>query len=827
MRCDMIRKIIISLVILTVFQRVFAQDMQLAFVYNDYADRCVDQGLYIEAKDAYMKSLEQVPLDADPVCRPILCQKLSAVSRALADYSEAVSYIDMADSLIVMSGVDDPSLRLDILITRAQLNHDMGGAYEALGLVTKAMELALPGTERYSATAQLAADLHIDCEQYGEALSILQMEVLPSASSAADSLYAYQSIAKAYSQAGKQSYARTVLDQAEKLLDERMAGDVMLKAGFYDTKAYAEEKCGNYSSAYDCYSKEYEIISSLWGEEHPQVISSLYGMAKSSMMSGSYDEAWRLYCDYLQRKKRYLSSEFFRMNSNDVASYWNSSNEGVLDAPLFCHVSGLVSGKETGEVLNAVMFAKSATLDLSMSFADVVEKSRDSVAVNSYRQLRDCRAQGRHLLARTDNESRSLLENLRREADALEKDIRVRLYALGHLRDTLDFADWRQTASGFPENMVAIEFASFSDKNTLRYCAFAYSKNSSYPEYIPLCSHDDLVSICGDGVSYTSADVKSRFSQSNMERLYVMLWKPLERYLHPETDVCFAPCGLLNDIPMEYLISDGVLAVEKCRTMHRTNVTKEISSVHSTDSFDRLYVYGGIHYGEADNTRAAASRFPFLKDSRLEVEAIRRSMGRKIPVRERTFRRATEEDFKNLAFNPSEKAILHFSTHGFYLPASEASAYYYYSKFTSEDLVRYPLLRCGLAMAGADLAWTGTAPFSNTAEDGILTAQEISDMDLGGVALVVLAACQTGLGDLGSEGVMGMQRAFRMAGAESMLVSLWLTDDEATIRLMTEFYQALSEGIGVHAALKRSVLKLRSMPGKQNPYYWAPFVIVD
>jgi CHAT domain-containing protein len=112
-------------------------------------------------------------------------------------------------------------------------------------------------------------------------------------------------------------------------------------------------------------------------------------------------------------------------------------------------------------------------------------------------------------------------------------------------------------------------------------------------------------------------------------------------------------------------------------------------------------------------------------------------------------------------------------------------------------------------------------------EDGILTAYEISQMDLSHTNLVALSACDTGLGDIaGDEGVYGLQRAFKIAGAKQILVSLWKTPDQASRELLTVFYQyMLRDGKEIHAALQAARQDLRKK--YPNPYYWGAFVLVD
>ncbi|MCB0612543.1 MAG: CHAT domain-containing protein, partial [Phaeodactylibacter sp.] len=138
----------------------------------------------------------------------------------------------------------------------------------------------------------------------------------------------------------------------------------------------------------------------------------------------------------------------------------------------------------------------------------------------------------------------------------------------------------------------------------------------------------------------------------------------------------------------------------------------------------------------------------------------------------------------------------------------------------------HPLIRSGLLLAGANYAWQAGQPLGKR-EDGILTAYEISQMDLRHTELVVLSACETGLGDIrGNEGVYGLQRAFRIAGAKYLIMSLWQVPDFQTQELMTFFYQKwLEEKMTVRQALKAAQEEMRQK--RYEPFYWAGFVLVE
>jgi CHAT domain-containing protein len=168
-------------------------------------------------------------------------------------------------------------------------------------------------------------------------------------------------------------------------------------------------------------------------------------------------------------------------------------------------------------------------------------------------------------------------------------------------------------------------------------------------------------------------------------------------------------------------------------------------------------------------------------------------------------RAATEAALKKVA----GPRVLHIATHGFFLQAEDESA---------ARVPENPLLRSGLLLSGANRRESG-------GEDGILTALEASGLDLGGTKLVVLSACETGLGQVrAGDGVYGLRRALVIAGAESQVMSLWKVDDKVTRDLMIEFYKRLLAGKGRSEALREAQLTVLQKPGTDNPFYWAGFI---
>ena len=170
--------------------------------------------------------------------------------------------------------------------------------------------------------------------------------------------------------------------------------------------------------------------------------------------------------------------------------------------------------------------------------------------------------------------------------------------------------------------------------------------------------------------------------------------------------------------------------------------------------------------------------------------------------------------------------IIHLATHGFVIDTQKKAEG---NKFVEGTFAISPregyLTWTGLMLAGSNNAWTGNFSIDNV-EDGILTADEISRLDLSNTKLVVLSACETARGKIDPvEGVLGLQRAFKKAGAQTIVMSLWKVPDESTSILMTEFYRNLMDGIEIHQALKNAENKVKEL--YPDPYYWAGFIILD
>ena len=263
---------------------------------------------------------------------------------------------------------------------------------------------------------------------------------------------------------------------------------------------------------------------------------------------------------------------------------------------------------------------------------------------------------------------------------------------------------------------------------------------------------------------------------------------------------------------------------------------KEIVTFGDID-FDRSnnsspFIKSNIGYSQISEmaSRSGTSRFAYLPGTKKEIEDISKlCVKNNMPIVQYKGSNASEENFKKLN-GKNKPYILHIATHGFFfadpIKTNPTTIELLQNKSNKYKLGDDPLLRSGLILSGANATWGKTDSFSTTTEDGILTSYEIANTDLSGCQLVVLSACETGLGDINaSEGVFGLQRAFKMAGVKNIIMSLWKVDDNETPKLMNLFYNNCFKGESAHDALQHAQNEMKI--NGYAPYYWAGFKLLE
>jgi CHAT domain-containing protein len=454
---------------------------------------------------------------------------------------------------------------------------------------------------------------------------------------------------------------------------------------------------------------------------------------------------------------------------------------------------------------------------------------------------------------------------LEQEANDLEREL-VKRSAVFAEQKTLVRVTWRDVQKALGPDEAAVEFVRFRFHDgkkwtdTNYYAALIVTPQSTTAptfvllgdakqiEGVPLVEYQQRVRLRGTGTC--TALTEGSF--------YKALWLPLEAPLAGTKRVYLSPDGILNQIsPGVVPASDGHLLMEKYH-LRLVSSTKDLLREKSKGGTNSAVLIGNPQFdldeaqqraqlralekpeesktllataapveGVASGLRSRDKEqetLPPLPGTKVELESVRSLLEKqRWQVEMYTGGSALKEVIERV----EHPRVLHVATHGFFLSNQERLR-----GRASSDLppgMEDPMVRSGLFFAGANPALAGK-PSPGDLEDGVLTAYEGTGLNLQGTELVVLSACDTGLGQVkNGEGVFGLRRAFEEAGAQAVLMSLWSVPDQETQELMTLFYTKWLSGKDKYEALREAQLDERKVVkkryGQDLPFYWGAFVL--
>lgn len=465
----------------------------------------------------------------------------------------------------------------------------------------------------------------------------------------------------------------------------------------------------------------------------------------------------------------------------------------------------------------------------------------------------------------------------------IEKELTINLIGYQSIDSIRKQYSFQNVKHSLTSNEVAIEFIKLpeltmnADSTKEYYAAIIFQSSSPHPNIVRLCSEDTLLSIQqmpniikNSGLQdnaqnelyrqylYGHGDFqKKRLGKKPIkftcvgDSLYKMIWKPLECYLQGISIIYYSTSGQLNSIAFNALPVDSVHLTDRY-TLCYLSSTSEIPIVKSKSNKKPVTasLYGGINYDtsteemqnqsrgyncsfsrgvfERDTSNKERGSWGFLPGSQQEVTDVSTQLTTAdITNKLFTSSQANEESFKaNSGDSPN---LFHIATHGFFYPDKKDEGCQAFLRgikgLENVNHAQAILNRAGILFSGANRAWRGEDT-ADGIDDGILTAEEVSHLNLGNTDMVVLSACETGLGEnVASEGVFGLQRAFKLAGVQTLVMSLWKVPDAETSELMTLFYNNWLNGMNKHEAFQSAQRKIKE--NRPNPYFWAGFIMLD
>ena len=534
-----------------------------------------------------------------------------------------------------------------------------------------------------------------------------------------------------------------------------------------------------------------------------------------------------------------ISSNFSILSENEKEMFFKTVSEDYDRYYSFALKRKNSNNLITCDIYNTILRNKGLLLKSSTAMRNAILASNNAEVITKYEQWTSLKQAIAQQYSIPSNLRSVQLTEMEKNADNLEREL---------VKNSSEFSDFQGTSTltwvdiknKLKDNEVAIEFIHFKkSKDSTLYAALIVSNLSEYPIILPLFEEKKLEKILGTIGGNNLRFVQNVYGTNNEPngQLYNLIWKPIEAFIQKNKTVYYAPSGLLHKVSFaaisktinHYLIDDFNLQLVS------TTANIGNTSNNETIPMSQVTLFGGITYSVSQE---ASETWKYLSGTLHETEMISELFReRSINVTRLTDTLAREEEFKSLA---PKSDILHIATHGFFYPDPEklkqiidAEKEIGTIQFRgSTDTTRSsnvfiqssnPLMRSGLVFAKANDFW-GKTLVSN-GEDGVVTALEVLNIDLRKNQLVVMSACETGLGDIaGSEGVYGLQRAFRMAGTPKLVMSLWQVPDTETSEFMKTFYTNLIRTGNLSESFSETQKAMRQ---KYDPYFWAAFVLLQ
>ncbi|HET9485935.1 MAG TPA: CHAT domain-containing tetratricopeptide repeat protein, partial [Chryseosolibacter sp.] len=652
-------------------------------------------------------------------------------------------------------------------------------------------------------------------------------------------------LAKVRQMAGDPAKAVPLLEQALSIFRKAMGKD----SPEYATSAYnlgvAYWKAGKAETGFKYLKVSASIRARVLGKKHPKYAESMLKIGEYQWYKKAVKDAQQSFGEVFDNHYFQIDQTFPVLTEEEKSKFFYTNIRDSFDKfNSFALAERIENPGLIKDVYDYLINTKAAIMLATEKVKTAIRESGDTALIARFESWQAKKEQIAKLYSL--NQEHGRLDSLLKEANVLEKDLtrQSAAFAAHLIRKKFTWKDIQSTLRPGEAAVEVLRFKSYSPmeggiiSGTITYAFLVITpKTKDQPDLILLGNGNDLetklLKFYRNNVKFQVPDLYS----------YKNYFEPLGDYLKKEniTRVYFSPDGVYNQINIngienpfskKYLVDEyDIRFVTNTRELAEARwvgKNKQSSVLIGFPKYNLEYAALGQNSDKKATRGGNLSRtwrggllrymrgeegISILPGTQVEIEKIAKLFGESSSVY--TEDQATERAAKSVS-NPT---FLHIATHGYFLEDAAPGAE------SNPNYVANPLLNAGLILAGAENFLKTGEPTNDAGDDGILTAYEAMNLKLDMTQLVVLSACETGLGDVkNGEGVYGLQRAFKLAGARSIIMSLWNVDDEATQQLMTTFYDEMIRTGDQHQAFRKAQQAVKDK--FDAPFYWAAFIMV-
>lgn len=596
-----------------------------------------------------------------------------------------------------------------------------------------------------------------------------------------------------------------------------------------------EHQLRNYAESEQYYRKYAEYTKALYGEKSLEHINAQIYLANAEGFVGNVTYGCNDYIAAVLQLKALMKQRIPYMSSTEHEGLWNSLSSLFTMMTPYALEAKQTQTAFTKNCYDALVMSKSFLLESERSMYGVIKRMGTPEDMHDYTTLASMKNQVKAWAKDYKANADSIL-SVSRKVSRLENLLANRCKGYSDGTDFMD-VDYNAVKQALGQNEMLIDFTDYvSQSQGRKYAAYIINKVQDYPLLKALFAERQI-----DTLGIVRPDMY--YSEDYSENVLKLLWEPLKENVSEGATIYYVPSQLLFQISLEsLLLPDGSLLGSHYHFV-RLSSTRELVKMKSESKgykSNSAVLYGGLQYDLETTAMAEESKkydlsnllalrgeivrgdsvFHDLQGTKEEILKIEDLLKRnKWQVFSYMGKNGTEESFLNM--HGKSPKLLHLATHGFYYTPNRAENVDYLKGYTDA------MSLSGLVLSGGNAAWLGK-PLPKGVLGGILSANDIARLDLSNTDMVVLSACQTGQGKATSEGLYGLQRAFKKAGVGTIVMSLWNVSDKTTSEFMTTFYERLADK--KNAWNKRKAFEEAKVIIRQRypePFHWAAFVMLD
>lgn len=558
----------------------------------------------------------------------------------------------------------------------------------------------------------------------------------------------------------------------------------------YGNALYHNDK---YEEALKVYREQLEVCEKKYGKNSREYHWAQYCIANILAFMGRIDEGASIYKDVIAWYRDKLLNDLQSIPSTERDTYLSNMIELLQNAIPFGIEAKYNEDEFTALAYECLLLTKGLLLATEKSTETIIRENGTDNEIASLSTLYQLKSHLTDLLANPESDPKDVLNTY-----AQIKTIDVNLAnACSQYGNNTTFASigYEQVKKGLKDDEVLLDFADFKPKSKPRqYVCYEIRRNQTYPTVHYICNGAELDSLLALE-NHRWGNLYSGESGTDMASL---IGKPLTKIIRDSETVYYVPSGIFHKLAIEAIPIDGE-RLGDAHSFNRLSSARELVADNVMKPSNSAQLYGGLKYGDDIKPLARSLQ---------EVTGISKMLNGVMAQQTLVADKGTKESFMQM--NCKEPNIIHLSTHGFYYSSSD--------RHLPSSLQGYndAMSLSGFVMSGGSLS----------SRRGLLTADEVAQCNLSNTDIACLASCHSGQGEVTSEGIYGLQRAFKKAGVKTVIMNLWEASDIATQCFMTNFYSNLINGSkDRHKAFEFARSEVRKQ--YPSPFYWAGFVMID